>query len=97
MTEIPSAAKPVCKLSLIGRCTSHAGVWILGLFRGYKEGRYAGSKDPLRKLPKWAGTRFHRHLDMQTEKAAQEILSALRDEGHIFWFQCPEEGLLHYY
>lgn len=60
MTEIPSAAKPVCKLSLIGRCTSHAGVWILGLFRGYKEGRYAGSKDPLRKLPKWAGTGFHR-------------------------------------
>lgn len=56
-----------------------------------------GAKTHLGNSPSGQGPGSTEHLDMQTEKAAQEMLSALRDEGHIFWFQCPEEGLLHYY
>lgn len=51
LTELLAALRPVCKLSLIRRCTGHGGVWILHLFRGYKEGRSEEGSYHLRKLP----------------------------------------------
>lgn len=51
MTELLAALRPVCKLSLIRRCTGHGGVWILHLFRGYKEGRSEEGSYQLRELP----------------------------------------------
>lgn len=87
MTEIPLAVKPVCRLSLIRRYTSHAE---LGFFTGSQGRRKAGMKGAITSsadFPTWARTKLRRAPGFAALKGLPgDSPRDARGEELVFWF-----------